>query len=85
MALDYAESEFTNAWGAPAAAAAADAAASSPAATLENAVAKERAIKEILQLRDGLRGLLVRVTEVEKQTDKLRKDNEFLGTYIDNL
>lgn len=55
------------------------------AANLQETLAKERIIKDILQLRDGLRGLMVRVTEVEGETDKLRKDNEFLGTYIDNL
>ncbi|RXK39183.1 hypothetical protein M231_03540 [Tremella mesenterica] len=46
---------------------------------------KEKLIKDILNLRDGLRGLLVRVTEINKETDKLEKDNQMLGVYIDNL
>jgi hypothetical protein len=53
--------------------------------TVESALEKERVIKDILQLRDGLRGLLVRVGEVDGENDKLARDNEMLSTYIDNL
>jgi hypothetical protein len=53
--------------------------------TVESALEKEKVIKDILQLRDGLRGLMVRVGEVEGENDKLAKDNEMLSTYIDNL
>ena len=42
-------------------------------------------IKDIVSLRDGLRGLMVKVTEVESENERLRKDNEMLGVYIDNL
>lgn len=52
---------------------------------MESTLAKERIIKDVIQLRDGLRELMVRTSEVEKETDKLKKDNEFLATYIDNL
>jgi len=50
-----------------------------------SAVEKERIIKDIVTLRDGLRGLMVRVTEVENENERLKKDNEMLGVYIDNL
>lgn len=58
---------------------------SGPEPTVESALEKERVIKDILQLRDGLRGLMVRVTEVEGENDKLARDNDMLSTYIDNL
>ncbi|WOO84746.1 Short coiled-coil [Vanrija pseudolonga] len=79
--------EMAGAWSTPAASAAHPAAAAPAAAepSVESTLEKERTIKTIFELRDGLRGLLVRITEVEKETDKLRNDNEFLGTYIDNL
>lgn len=78
--------DIQGAWGAPAA-------RSAPAADNDNgadvsvadAIQKEKMIKDCLNLRDGLRGLLVRITEVQAEADKLAKDNEFLGTYIDNL
>ena len=50
-----------------------------------SALAKERTIKDILQLRDGLRSLLVRIDESERETEKLGRENEMLGEYIDNL
>ncbi|WVW78182.1 hypothetical protein I302_100133 [Kwoniella bestiolae CBS 10118] len=56
-----------------------------PEPTVESALEKEKIIKDILSLRDGLRGLLVRVTEVEADNEKLAKDNEMLSVYIDNL
>ncbi|GMK56911.1 hypothetical protein CspeluHIS016_0307510 [Cutaneotrichosporon spelunceum] len=71
--------ELAGAWGAP------PASAPTSEPTVQSAVAKDKALKEIVSLRDGLRGLLVRITEVEGETDKLKKDNEFLATYIDNL
>jgi len=84
MALDY-TTELTDAWGAPVQPKPTETDAEAGLPDLQTTLAKEKIIKDILQLRDGLRGLLVRVTEVEKETEKLRKDNEFLGTYIDNL
>lgn len=57
----------------------------SPQDTVAAAIEKERIIKDILSLRDGLRGLMVRVTEVESENDRLKKDNEMLAVYIDNL
>ncbi|CAK9779731.1 hypothetical protein CC85DRAFT_285195 [Cutaneotrichosporon oleaginosum] len=75
---DY-DRELAGAWGAP------PTVAPSSEPTVQSALAKEKALKEIISLRDGLRGLLVRITEVEGETDKLKKDNDFLGTYIDNL
>jgi hypothetical protein len=53
--------------------------------TVETALAKERTIKDIISLRDGLRGLMVRVTEVENDNDKLAKENEMLAQYMENL
>jgi hypothetical protein len=53
--------------------------------SIASAVEKEHIIKDILALRDGLRSLMVRVTEVENDNEKLNKDNEMLGIYIDNL
>lgn len=53
--------------------------------TVESALEKERVINDILQLRDGLRGLVVRVGEVDTENDKLARDNDMLSTYIDNL
>lgn len=74
---DY-DRALAGAWGAPVP-------APSGEPTVQSALAKEKTLKEIMSLRDGLRGLLVRITEVEGETDKFKKDNEFLGTYIDNL
>jgi len=56
-----------------------------PEASVATAVEKDRIIKDILTLRDGLRGLMVRVTEVESENERLKKDNEMLSVYIDNL
>ncbi|WVR04831.1 hypothetical protein IAU60_001843 [Kwoniella sp. DSM 27419] len=56
-----------------------------PEPSVESALEKERIIKDILSSRDGLRGLLVRVTETDAENEKLKKDNEMLGVYIDNL
>jgi hypothetical protein len=53
--------------------------------SVESTLEKERVIKDVLSLRDGLRGLMVRITEVEGENDKLGKDNEMLSLYIDNL
>lgn len=46
---------------------------------------KEKVIKDILSLRDGLRGLMVRLSEVEEENDKLAKENETLSLYVENL
>ncbi|OCF33805.1 hypothetical protein I317_01297 [Kwoniella heveanensis CBS 569] len=56
-----------------------------PEPSVESALEKEKLIKDIITLRDGLRGLLVRVTETEAENEKLAKDNEMLSVYIDNL
>lgn len=53
--------------------------------TIESALEKEKVIKDILQLRDGLRGMMVRVHETDVDNEKLAKDNEMLSLYIDNL
>lgn len=53
--------------------------------SLSTTLEKEQTIKDIVQLRDGLRGLLVRIAEVEGDNEKLKKDNEMLAVYIDNL
>ncbi len=74
--MSFTEDENTSPWAAP---------ASTPIPTVESALEKERIIKDIVSLRDGLRGLLVRVTEVEGETEKLGRDNEMLAVYIDNL
>lgn len=81
---DY-DQEVAGAWGAPPPVPAAAKQDSPQEPTVESTLEKERIIKDVIQLRDGLRGLLVRTAEVEKETDKLSKDNEFLATYIDNL
>lgn len=58
---------------------------SSAEPTVESALEKEKIIKDIITLRDGLRGLLVRITEVEGDNDKLKRENEMLATYVENL
>ena len=60
-------------------------AGSAPEPSVESALEKDRIIKDILSLRDGLRGLMVRVIEVNVETEKLDRDNLMLGVYIDNL
>ncbi|KIR33020.1 hypothetical protein I352_04386 [Cryptococcus deuterogattii MMRL2647] len=60
-------------------------ASSVPEPTVESALEKEKVIKDILSLRDGLRGLMVRLAEVEEENDKLAKENETLGVYVENL
>lgn len=57
----------------------------SPEITVESALEKERVIKDIVTLRDGLRGLMVRITEVEGDNDKLKRENEMLAQYMENL
>lgn len=58
---------------------------SSKEPTVESALEKEKVIKDIITLRDGLRSLLVRITEVEGDNDKLKRENEMLATYVENL
>lgn len=53
--------------------------------SVASALEKEQVIKDIVSLRDGLRGLMVRITEVEGENERLHKDNEMLAVYIDNL
>lgn len=67
-----------SAWGAPASETAAE-------PTVASALEKERTIKDILALRDGLRSMLVRITEVEAENEKLQRENEMLATYMENL
>ncbi|WWC59718.1 uncharacterized protein I303_102280 [Kwoniella dejecticola CBS 10117] len=74
----YPDAGISEPWSTPAS-------ADVPEPTVESALEKEQVIKDILQLRDGLRGLLVRITEVEGHNEKLAKDNEMLSVYIDNL
>ncbi|WWC86655.1 uncharacterized protein L201_001532 [Kwoniella dendrophila CBS 6074] len=75
---NYAEASISESWSS-------SAVEETPEPTVESALEKEKIIKDILTLRDGLRGLLVRVTEVEGENEKLSKDNEMLSLYIDNL
>ncbi|TYJ53611.1 hypothetical protein B9479_005759 [Cryptococcus floricola] len=56
-----------------------------PEPSVESALEKEKILKDILTLRDGLRGLMVRVSEVEGENDKLAQENETLGLYVENL
>jgi hypothetical protein len=70
-----------NAWGAPET----TLAEGPEEPSVETALLKEKIIKDILSLRDGLRGMIVRVSEAERDTEKLGRDNEMLGVYIDNL
>jgi hypothetical protein len=74
------EAEVSSPWGQPAMAA-----QPTEESTVATALEKERIIKDIITLRDGLRGLMVRVTEVESENERLKKDNEMLAVYIDNL
>lgn len=83
MASSY--DDIQGAWGAPARPATQSAADDAADVSVADTIQKEKMIKDCLNLRDGLRGLLVRITEVQADADKLAKDNEFLGTYIDNL
>ena len=53
--------------------------------SVASALEKEKVIKDVLTLRDGLRGLMVRMTEVEGEIEQLGRDNEMLAVYIDNL
>ncbi|ODO08564.1 hypothetical protein L198_00294 [Cryptococcus wingfieldii CBS 7118] len=56
-----------------------------PEPSVESALEKEKILKDILTLRDGLRGLMVRVSEVEGENDKLAQENETLSLYVENL
>lgn len=53
--------------------------------SVASAVEKEKTIQEIIRLRDGLRDIMVRVTDVEGENKKLAKENEMLSLYMDNL
>ncbi|EPQ32183.1 uncharacterized protein PFL1_00380 [Pseudozyma flocculosa PF-1] len=48
-------------------------------------VEKEKLIREIIAMQDGLRGLLTRVTSVKDDCTKAEADNEMLQTYIDSV
>ncbi|GAA5845776.1 hypothetical protein JCM3766R1_000313 [Sporobolomyces carnicolor] len=48
-------------------------------------VEKDRLVKDIVSKQDGLRALLQRVEQVQREGTKLKSDNETLQTYIDNL
>ena len=74
------EDDIASPWAAPAVTAE-PTSEPSIAETLE----KERVIKDIISLRDGLRSLLVRVHQTEGDNERLKKDNEMLSVYIDNL
>lgn len=53
--------------------------------SVASALEKETVIKDVVSLRDGLRGLMVRLTEVQGENEALKRDNEMLAVYIDNL
>ncbi|KAI5479825.1 hypothetical protein MNV49_002637 [Pseudohyphozyma bogoriensis] len=67
-----------NAWGAP---------PPEPEVEIDAAgvVEKERLVKEIITMQEGLKALLDRVTDVQEESAKLKAGNETLQTYIDNL
>ncbi|PWN53982.1 hypothetical protein IE53DRAFT_383509 [Violaceomyces palustris] len=48
-------------------------------------VEKEKLIREILAMQDGLRALLQRVSKVKQECEKAESDNEMLQTYIDSV
>ncbi|KAH8918594.1 hypothetical protein BT69DRAFT_1338055 [Atractiella rhizophila] len=53
----------------------------SPAEVLE----KEKIVKEILLMQEGLKALLERVDDVTTECAKLKGGNDVLRNYIDNL
>ncbi|KAM0749024.1 hypothetical protein T439DRAFT_327516 [Meredithblackwellia eburnea MCA 4105] len=46
---------------------------------------KEKVVREIVEMQDGLKALIERVEAVQTEGAKLRAGNETLQTYIDNL
>ncbi|KAL7419074.1 hypothetical protein Q5752_005910 [Cryptotrichosporon argae] len=64
---------------------AAASASADDAATLSTALDKAASIASLLSARDGLRGLLLRLAQVGDEVDAGKRENEVLGTYIDNL
>jgi len=61
---------------------------SDPASTgdiIQDAIKKEKLVKEITAAQENLRALLDRVRSVQGDVDKLLSENETLQMYIDNL
>ncbi|KAJ8502909.1 hypothetical protein ONZ45_g11325 [Pleurotus djamor] len=52
---------------------------------IQDALKKEKVIKEIIASQEDLRVLLERVKTTQKEINKLTSDNEVLQMYIDNL
>ena len=53
--------------------------------TITSTLAKESTLKDILSLRDGLRSLASRIAQVGGETEKLQRENEMLGMYVQTL
>ncbi|KXN88215.1 hypothetical protein AN958_07674 [Leucoagaricus sp. SymC.cos] len=52
---------------------------------VSQAIRKEKITKEIKTCQEGLRAMLTKVQNVQKDVDKLTSSNEMLQMYIDNL
>jgi len=52
---------------------------------IQDALKKEKLVKEICSAQENLRALLERVRSVQGDVDKLSSENETLQMYIDNL
>ncbi|KAF9454740.1 hypothetical protein P691DRAFT_770268 [Macrolepiota fuliginosa MF-IS2] len=52
---------------------------------VSQAIRKEKLIKEIRASQEGLRAMLAKVQNVQKEVDKLSSSNDTLQMYIDNL
>ncbi|PWZ01382.1 hypothetical protein BCV70DRAFT_73088 [Testicularia cyperi] len=48
-------------------------------------VEKDKLVREIMAMQDGLRALLTRVSTVQEDCKKAEADNEMLQTYIDTV
>ncbi|CCF51109.1 hypothetical protein NDA11_005351 [Ustilago hordei] len=48
-------------------------------------VEKEKLVREIMAMQDGLRALISRVNAVKEDCKKAEADNEMLQTYIDSV
>ncbi|KDN48194.1 hypothetical protein K437DRAFT_267683 [Tilletiaria anomala UBC 951] len=46
---------------------------------------KEKIVREIVAMQDGLKALLWRVTSVKEECSKAEADNEMLQAYIDSV
>ncbi|KAF9817312.1 hypothetical protein IEO21_03572 [Rhodonia placenta] len=75
--VSYPTFDDTPAWG-----------ATDPTSTgdiIQDAIKKDKLVKDITSAQDNLRALLARVKSVQGDVDKLSSENETLQMYIDNL